>query len=216
MLELSTSFGYAHRKLAYDTVYYVEWLETSQYRHMLEKKKYFLGLAKLYHSVCRAEGATYPIKYARRASMYYERHFALHIEWNNANDYVEYIRMLINLGDYQPAVPIVHRLVTYFEHDDNIHNYLFYAGVVYKAVRDLEKANYYFFEASQLGPPKFFNKIEMMTIVSRTLEEISGENGEDVEDAYRMVILSIFVRLFCFLLIPTCLGTHSSCTRGIY
>ena len=59
---------------------------------------------------------------------------------------------------------------------------------------DYDKASTYFFEASQIGPPKFFTKLEMMIIISRTIEEqqaASEEEGE--EEAYRMVWLFILL-----------------------
>ena len=50
----------------------------------------------------------------------------------------------------------------------------------------MDQSNSYFFEATQMGPPRLFSKIQMMIIISRMLEEM-GNDSEDNENAYRIV-----------------------------
>ena len=75
---------------------------------------------------------------------------------------------------------------------------LFYAGCTYKALGQFERANDFFFEAIEAGPPTSFTKIEMMMIVARNLEQMedadfkssriedSGD-GPDNEKAFQLV-----------------------------
>ncbi len=100
---------------------------------------------------------------------------------------IRYCKVLQYLGEFEAAgVFMVEQILPYATEDPDYPNYLFCAGVIFKAQGKNEAANDHFFNASQLGPPRFFNKIEMMMVISRTIEEM-GADDESNEDAYRMV-----------------------------
>jgi len=131
-------------------------------------------------------------------------------------DWLRYLRVLEYQGDHVAAAELVRRLLTLLDPSqeqaqssepfsaqeakakgDRFANLLFYAGCIHKALGMFERANEYFFEAIEFGPPKPLNKIEMMMIISRNLEEMhnanenGGRQGDIVdtpnEDAYRMI-----------------------------
>lgn len=107
---------------------------------------------------------------------------------HSAHNLFMYCKVLHFLGEMDAAAVAVQKLLSMYEQDPDYPNYLFFAGGIYKALGEHEKANNYFFEASQLGPPKFFSKLEMMIIVSRTIEDQKAdEDGGDDDDAYKMV-----------------------------
>ena len=77
-------------------------------------------------------------------------------------------------------------------------NLLFYAGCTYKAMGQFERANDFFFDAIEAGPPNSFTKIEMMMIIARNLEEMENADiksskiedlgdGPDNEKAFQLV-----------------------------
>ena len=98
--------------------------------------------------------------------------------------WVEYCRVLQYLGDNQTASTVIKTIITTFESDVDLPIYMFFAGVIFKALGQREVANNYFFEATQIGPPKFFSKMDMMMIISRVIEESDADGNED---AYRIV-----------------------------
>ena len=111
-------------------------------------------------------------------------------KWEIAKDWAEYARLLMNEGEMQMALDILtkHVVLPRNENDEHYADYLFYTGVACKALKQHERANYYFFEATQFGPPKCFTKIDMMTIISRTLEEMKDDVDFDEDDgAYQIV-----------------------------
>ena len=86
------------------------------------------------------------------------------------------------------AAEIITAVIANSAGDPQLTNYCFYAGVIFKSLGDYDRASDFFFEATQAGPPRYFSQIEMMTIISRNLEEMNADGeGEDNEDAYRMV-----------------------------
>lgn len=54
-------------------------------------------------------------------------------------------------------------------------------------MKDFDRANSHFFEAMQIGPARYFTSLEMMTLISRNLEQMTMTGDEDTENAYRMV-----------------------------
>lgn len=83
-------------------------------------------------------------------------------------------------------------------------SHLFHAGGLFKAQGLHDKASNYFFEATQIGPPKFFSKLEMMMILSRNIEEsgkLASSTGtgagtgteEPSDDAYEMVYTHLVI-----------------------
>lgn len=89
---------------------------------------------------------------------------------HNVQTFLRYCNVLQNMGDHKAASVVIKQVLTLFDSDADYPNYLFYAGVIFKAMGDSDAANNYFFESCQIGPPKLFSKIEMMAIISRNLE----------------------------------------------
>jgi hypothetical protein len=98
-----------------------------------------------------------------------------------------FCKVLHLLGDMRAASVEILRILAEYEHDSDYANYLFFAGGVFKALGMHDKANNYFFDASQVGPPRLFSKLEMMIIISRTIEEQTVDDDVEEEDAYKMV-----------------------------
>lgn len=115
----------------------------------------------------------------------------------DAETLMEFCKLLQHCGDMDAASRVIQVVISMSELDSNYANYLFYAGCIFKALQQHERANAYFFDAAQAGPPRFFNKLEMMVIISRTIEELqllNGNNEDDTQetsveenDAYAMV-----------------------------
>lgn len=100
----------------------------------------------------------------------------------DAKLWLDYCRVLMFLGDNAKAKGVLQMMVSTFEMDPDLPNYYFYAGAALMALEEYDQAVNYFFEAIQIGPPKFFSKMEMMIIISRNLEKMKTKN-EDVYDA---------------------------------
>eukprot|EP01039_Chlorochromonas_danica_P006332 gene6332-6983_t len=100
-------------------------------------------------------------------------------------DLVAYMKVLQLVGSMEEAVEFGQSmLLPAYESDRHYPDILFYMGVACKAANRLELAHGYFFEASQLGPPKNFSRLEIMIVLSR-LEEQNADFGND--EAYRML-----------------------------
>jgi tetratricopeptide (TPR) repeat protein len=78
----------------------------------------------------------------------------------------------------------------------------FFAGVACKALKQGERANYYFFESVQSGCPKGFTDIDLMTIISRTLEETDTED----DTIYQTVCVSDLVTQSVFVILSLSLS----------
>lgn len=122
-----------------------------------------------------------------RARQLYESAFRRRKELCTAATLHAYCKILTLLGDMEAAAAVAQKILNDFEHDGEYANYLFYTGGVFKALGQHEKANTYFFEASEVGPPKFFTKLEMMMIISRTIEQENSNEDTEEEGAYKMV-----------------------------
>lgn len=109
-------------------------------------------------------------------------------------DMVIYCKVLQHCGEMEAAAEVIANVIAQaVDGDPEYPNHLFVAGAVHKAIGELDKANNYFFEASQVGPPRYFSKLEMMIIISRCIEEGGGpieamdQSEDDPNDAYAMV-----------------------------
>jgi len=122
-----------------------------------------------------------------RARQLYESAFRRRKELCTAATLHAYCKILTLLGDMEAAAAVAQKILNDYEHDGEYANYLFYTGGVFKALGQHEKANTYFFEASEVGPPKFFTKLEMMMIISRTIEQENSNEDTEEEGAYKMV-----------------------------
>jgi hypothetical protein len=125
----------------------------------------------------------------RQSRKYFEEYIALVGRDNVTRPslWLDYCNVLQNLGDHMAASKIILHMLRAFDNDPDYPNYLFFAGVIFKAMGQNDAANNYFFESAQIGPPRLFSKIEMMIIISRNLEEMGTESEESGEDAYKMV-----------------------------
>jgi tetratricopeptide (TPR) repeat protein len=121
-----------------------------------------------------------------RSKELFKEYLSVHPHYDEANDLITYFKVLQHLGEKVEAANVIQRVLTRSESHPDYANFLFYAGVIFKTLDQYEKANSYFFESQQVGPPKFFSKLEMMVIISRLIEELQGEENAD-EDAYKMV-----------------------------
>jgi hypothetical protein len=97
-----------------------------------------------------------------------------------------YCKLLHFMGLHDQTCEVIESVLPNFEMDPLLPTFLLMAGAAHKATGDFETANNYFFDSCQIGPPTPFSKIEMMTIISRNLEEM-GNEVDDGEDAYKMV-----------------------------
>jgi tetratricopeptide (TPR) repeat protein len=119
------------------------------------------------------------------------------IESPEVNDFsalwMEYCQVLQMSGDLEKAATVMQSVLAKFEEDSDYPSFLFFAGGLYKALKLHDKASNYFFEATQIGPPKLFSKLEMMCIISRNIEE-SSRGADDSNDPYKMVFNHPIVR----------------------
>jgi len=108
-------------------------------------------------------------------------------EITDAALWVEYSRVLAYHGDRETSASILKQVITTFAEDPDLTSYLFCLGAALKACEQHEEASNYFFEATMTGPPKHFNKLQMMFIISRNIEEEQRHSDEASDDAYLMV-----------------------------
>ena len=121
-----------------------------------------------------------------RARQLYESAFRRSQDLRTPATLHSYSRVLMLLGEMEAALAVAKMIQDEFDHDSEYANYLFFAGGICKALGMHEKANSYFFEASEIGPPKFFSKLEMMMIISRTIEQESANDETEEDGAYKM------------------------------
>ena len=105
-------------------------------------------------------------------------------------DLLSYCRVLQYLNKTDAAAGVITSLLSVADGDLEYPSYLLYAGDIFKAQGNHEQAASYFFEATQLGPPRLFSKLEMMFIISRNIEESAKDKDEPCDDAYEMVRIS--------------------------
>lgn len=122
-----------------------------------------------------------------RARKLFEQAFKRDPELMNAATQFSYCKVLALLGDMEAASAVALKILSSYDHDSEYPTYLFFTGGLFKALNQHEKANNYFFEASQVGPPKLFTKLEMMMIISRTIEESTADDDAEEDDAFKMV-----------------------------
>jgi len=152
------------------------------------KRQDLLTLARGHLEIWLMKGVAAEMYHLRRANELYTIYFRDYPSSVNVRDQVDHCKVLLFLGEGQEAADIITTVVANNQSDPQIANYSFYAGVIFKSLGMYDRANDYFFEATDNGPPRYFSQIEMMTIISRNLEEMNAEGeGEDNEDAYRMV-----------------------------
>ena len=142
------------------------------------------------------------LNHLKRARDLFEKYTADPDKPITVQTWLRYFKVLQFFGDDRKASHIIQRILrTADEYNSDYPNYLLYAGAVFKAMGDHEKANEYFFRLLDSGPqlelPKGFTKLEIMTIIGRNLEELhsattlQGEEHRewsgDGDEAYKMV-----------------------------
>ena len=152
------------------------------------------GHFELWSNMGVASGSMYHLE---RAQQLFEQVFQEHPNMRLPEDMFTYCKVLQYLGHLQRASEIIDGVIklhsktttTTGRNMDEIQqaNYLFFAGGIMKILGEHERANEFFFEANELGPPRLFTKLEMMMIISRTIEEHHRNEDSEQDDAYRMV-----------------------------
>lgn len=145
-----------------------------------------IRLANAHFEIWMRSGVSAHISHLESAIEHFKSAFATGFRQEWLNDYLVYFKALQMIGDHEAAEDLIKGLLPWYENQACYPNILFYAGVAHKASKKLDAANGYFFEASQLGPPKLFSKLEMMVIISRIIEEGGGDDDGN-DEAYRMV-----------------------------
>ena len=181
------SKGYS--KVLYAALALKEWLILHGYDgDGVDQRQELLTLARGHLEVWLLKGVAAESHHLRRSKELYTQYFQSFPESATARDQVDFCKVLLFLGEWHQAADIIVHVVTHYDHDPQISNYLFYAGVIFKSMAEYDRASTYFFEANECGPPRYFSQIEMMTVISRNLEAMNEEGeGEDNDDAYRMV-----------------------------
>lgn len=133
------------------------------------------------------KGVAAEVYHLTRSRQLYESAFRRSKDLCTPSTLYSYCKVLTLLGEMDAASIVALKILNDFEHDSEYANYLFFTGGVFKALGLHEKANTYFFEASEVGPPKFFTKLEMMMIISRTIEQENSNEDTEEEGAYKMV-----------------------------
>lgn len=117
--------------------------------------------------------------------------------------WLEYSKVLMHLGEAELGLKTITSMIRLFDSDeDNQGIFYLTAGAMLSSIGKHEQAGQYYFEAIQLGAPKFFTKSDLMFILSRSFEQLGFEtkaSGTDpVEEGYIMVL---FVNFFIFIFI---------------
>lgn len=173
-----------------DCINIIEWMKIHKFAALKNSNTDLLKYASLYLQSWNKQTNVQGDQCLNGAHDLAFEFFRKNPDWSNITDWLVYFKTLLFLGQYQSAIDVISIILKKSENDYDYPNYLFYAGVVHKANEDFDMANNYFFEATQLGPPKFFNNIEMMTIISRNLEDLENDDV-DRDDAYKMVIVRL-------------------------
>lgn len=147
------------------------------------------GHFELWSNMGVASGSTYHLE---RSMQLFEQVFQEHPNMRVPEDMFTYCKVLQYLGHLQRASEIIDGVIKLHSKARNMDevqqaNYLFFAGGIMKIQGEHERANEFFFEANELGPPRLFTKLEMMMIISRTIEEHHRNDDAEQDDAYRMV-----------------------------
>ena len=147
------------------------------------------GHFELWSNMGVASGSTYHLE---RSMHLFEQVFQEHPNMRVPEDMFTYCKVLQYMGHLQRASEIIDGVIKLHSKARNMDevqqaNYLFFAGGIMKILGEHEKANEFFFEANELGPPRLFTKLEMMMIISRTIEEHHRNDDAEQDDAYRMV-----------------------------
>jgi hypothetical protein len=127
---------------------------------------------------------------------------------NDPQVWFEYSKVLMHLGEADLGLKTITSMNRKF--DNNEHQGIFHltAGAMLSAMGKHEQAGQYFFEAIQIGVPKFFSKSDLMFILSRSFEQLGFETkatGTDpVEEGYQMVGFLFYISMICDRFLAIC------------
>jgi tetratricopeptide (TPR) repeat protein len=177
-------------RMLYYAVLLREWLYSvkpgTNLRRATMRTEDILLLAREHFELWQRLGVFAENHHLLRSKALFQEYLNLHPHYDEANDLITYFKVLQHLGEKLEASNVIQRVLSKSESHPDYANFLFYAGVIFKSLDLYDNANTYFFESQQVGPPKFFSKLEMMVILSRIIEEKEGEENGN-EDSYRMV-----------------------------
>ena len=191
LVNVSLDKGTSHGTLLFYGVCLLEWmiknkgLELSTENLTYAYRFNLLRIAKCHVEIWNRQGVIPDSYHLLRAKELFESYFNKYSNWNVVGDWIEYFRTLFCLGMTDEAAVVIQYIISNFERDSNYANYLFYAGCLYKFIGQFEKANNYFFDSIQVGPPRHFSQIDMMIIISRNLQELNSDTEND--EAFRTV-----------------------------
>ncbi|RYH19964.1 hypothetical protein EON65_25075 [archaeon] len=142
-----------------------------------------LQLATLHFTIWTADYVYINVYHLERAYTWFQHFFTQKPSHDVLEDLLTYFYVLQHKGDHQSAFALISNMLNVYDNSHPLYvNLLFYAGCAAKGCGMLEKANVYFFDSSQLGPVKHFTRLEMMTLISRTIEEHNASNGNDNQE----------------------------------
>jgi hypothetical protein len=101
--------------------------------------------------------------------------------------WLEYSQVLLFIGDFELGAKTTALIASKFADTPNSPIYLLNAAAMYCALGQFEQAGKFMFQSIQAGPPRFFNKSEMLFLLSRTFEQSGITDDSRAEDGYKMV-----------------------------
>jgi tetratricopeptide (TPR) repeat protein len=170
---------------AYSGALLFEWAHFRGFDLNLQEKAL---LARAHAEVWQSRGLAAEDFHLDRARLLYDETLRANPDLiEDSTTWLDFARVLLASGAAEEAIGVFQHMLVTFEGDPEIPNWLFYMGATLKAKGLHDEAANYLFEAASSGPPRFFNKLDMMFIISRNIEEEGTKRGEPNEEAYEMV-----------------------------
>ena len=145
-------------------------------------------LASCHCTIWVCEGVKADLHNMDRSIELYTKIYPNYLEiYENPTFLINFGKALSYRGLFDKSYAVFELLSQKFEDHKEIPNFMFYAGCSLKALGRHDEAANYFFEATQIGPPKLFSKLEMMFIISRNIEQGMKNKDVPLADAYEMV-----------------------------
>jgi tetratricopeptide (TPR) repeat protein len=153
-----------------------------------------VGSSERYFSrIIFADLHVHQVDHLRFAKESYEKALKSSEISSDSQVWLEYSKVLMHLGDAESGLKTITAMMRQFDSHDE-HQGVFYltAGAMLSSMGKHEQAGQYYFEAIQIGAPRFFSKSDLMFILSRSFEQLGFEtksSGADpVEEGYIMVL----------------------------
>eukprot|EP01031_Cornospumella_fuschlensis_P038817 gene38817-47207_t len=145
-----------------------------------------LQLAKLHFTIWTSDYVYTNVYHLERAYTWFQHFFKEKPSHDVLEDLLTYFYVLQHKGDHNSAYILIKNVLSVYDSSHPLYVSLqFFAGCAAKGCGLLSDANGYFFDSTKLGPIKHFTRLEMMTLISRTIEEINATSGghDNVEGA---------------------------------